>query len=80
MKPKMKTQRVFDHTETGRNARAQRKGHGLSLREVAEEMNISGMYLSDLERGKRNWNPILVDAFNRSIDAAVKEMKKENAK
>jgi transcriptional regulator with XRE-family HTH domain len=29
---------------------------GLSLRDVAAQMDISAPYLSDLERGQRQWN------------------------
>jgi transcriptional regulator with XRE-family HTH domain len=33
-----------------------RMSRGFLLREVARRMHISPAYLSDLERGKRDWN------------------------
>ena len=62
---------VMNEGRTGKRARAEREQEGFSLRSLARAMKISAAYLSDLEKGKRNWSLKLVDAFN----LAVKEMK-----
>lgn len=39
-----------------------------TLRSVARLMNASPAYLSDLERGKRNWNADLVSRFEVALE------------
>lgn len=39
-----------------------------SLRGVARLMKISAAYLSDLERGKRDWNADLVSRFEVALE------------
>lgn len=46
---------------------ARRTAADLTLKQVSEKMGISIQYLSDLERGKRNWSPFLVAAFNKAV-------------
>ncbi len=46
---------VIDHKATGEKARLYRKAKRFSLRQVAKEMKLSPPFLSDLERGNRNW-------------------------
>lgn len=52
----MKQVWVADHVATGANVRAMRRTAGVSLRSVARMMRISPPFLSDLERGRRNWD------------------------
>lgn len=40
----------------------------VSLRDVAKLMKISAAYLSDLERGKRDWNADLVNRFEVALE------------
>ena len=47
--------------------RSTRIKRGLSLREVARRMNISAMYLCDLERGRRAWH----DEIRNKIEKAM---------
>lgn len=44
-----------------------RMNNDLTLREVSEKMGISIQYLSELERGKKNWSPKLAEAFNKAV-------------
>ena len=56
-----------DHVATGENARKFRKEQGLSLKRVADRMGITSAYLSDLERGRRNWNEKIILEFCRAM-------------
>ena len=66
MAPKFKTKQITvpDHAAIGAAARSRREASGKSLRQVARELGISAPFLSDLERGKRNWCPNRHIAFN----------------
>lgn len=46
---------------------AKRIAKKLTLKDLAAKMGISFQYLSDLERGTRNWNAELLRAFNKAI-------------
>ncbi len=46
----------IDHQHLGQLARAGREQAGLSLKDAATHLGISGCYLSLLERGKRAWS------------------------
>lgn len=50
-----KVVKVVDHEATGAEWRGVREGAGVSLRSLARTMGVSAAYLSDLERGRRNW-------------------------
>lgn len=58
---------VIDHKATGEYARKARKREGLSLREVARRMGMSAAFISDLERGNRNWTEELAAKYGRTI-------------
>ena len=47
---------ALNHQGVGQHVRSLRKQADKSLRRVAREMQISAAYLSDLERGNRNWS------------------------
>lgn len=55
MKAKYVNKKVIDPIATGEIARKARHKVGLSLRKVARKMKVSEPFLSDLERGRRNW-------------------------
>lgn len=59
--------RVPNPAKIGESYRNRRELNGHSLRTVAKRAGISAMYLSDLERGRRNWNPEL----ERKIKSAI---------
>jgi helix-turn-helix protein len=54
---------ALDQLAIGQYARDQREKAKQSLRSVADQMAISAAYLSDLERGRRNWSQGLWDDF-----------------
>lgn len=51
-------------------AREVRRTAGLSLRSVARQMGISTMYLSDLERGNRQWSGDTATQWASAVSAA----------
>lgn len=65
--PVFKSIKVVDHVATGRALRTMRRKEFLKLHEVASKMGISLMYLSNLERGARNWNEDLITRFEKAI-------------
>lgn len=62
----LKTHRIVavDHSGTGAAVRKYRLRRRRSLRSVARELGWSATYLSDLERGKRRWNQVLLGKVN----------------
>lgn len=60
---------AIDHFHAGAIVRVRRILRGLSLRKLAKAMDISAMFLSDLERGKRNWNQ---ERFDKAIKHTTK--------
>jgi predicted transcriptional regulator len=51
----------------GQFARDVREKSGRSLRSVAKAMGISAMYLSDMERGNRNWSSQQVEKWKKAM-------------
>jgi predicted transcriptional regulator len=62
-----KTVEVIDHVATGESMRQLRKSHKISLREVARRMKLSAPFISDLERGNRNWDGSRSLAFMSAV-------------
>lgn len=56
----------LNHVVIGAEMRALRHKVGLSLQEMANRMGFTKPYLSDLERGKRNWNDDLIAAYRKA--------------
>lgn len=52
--PTIKTVTI-DHTEAGRIIRALRTKAGVSVRGLAKRLGCTASFISDLERGRRNW-------------------------
>ena len=75
MRLKLPTKSVpqISHVRAGKLIRRVRREHSFSQWELAGAMNISAPYLSDLERGRRNWTA------GRFYQAAktIREMLKE---
>lgn len=63
---------VIDHTATGAANRGKRSKSKVSIRKLAEELGLSAPYLSDLERGRRNWSVGLDEHY----EAALKRLTK----
>jgi predicted transcriptional regulator len=56
--PKCKgTGRVPNQKSVGEEMRQLREKHGKSLRQIAKILGFSAPYISDLEHGRRDWNP-----------------------
>ncbi len=62
-----KTTQVIDHIATGAKARESREKLNLSLRSVARKMGYSAAFISDLERGRRNWDKPLTQNFSKAL-------------
>lgn len=56
-----------DQKKTGEDKRRERIESGFSQTLVADDMGISAAYLSDLERGRRNWSADLLERFRLAI-------------
>lgn len=51
------------HREIGAAMRSRREVCGKSLRLVAKEIGKSSAYISDLELGRRNWTPEILNLY-----------------
>jgi predicted transcriptional regulator len=51
----------------GQEMRKLRETARLSLRKVAELMGFSAAYVSDLELGRREWSPKLIQAYQKAL-------------
>lgn len=60
------TGKELDHAAVGASMRRLRTARGLSLQEISRRLDLSLSYVSDLERGRRNWNDELVERFKRA--------------
>lgn len=49
------------------NLRLRRLNSGKPAKEVAVKMRITQQYLSDLERGRKDWNGDLLARFNKAL-------------
>lgn len=67
---KLKSAQVIDHFSTGASYRAVRCGAGKSLKAIAKRMGVSASYLSDLERGRRNWDAGLAERADKAFASA----------
>ncbi len=57
---------VPDHAKQGKQCRAWRKERKLTLRQVADIMGLGKTYVHDLEHGRRNWTPELVEDYKKA--------------
>jgi hypothetical protein len=62
----------IDHVATGAAMRQLRQAHNISMREISRRMELSAPFVSDLERGRRNWTARLaLDYMNAETSAFV---------
>jgi transcriptional regulator with XRE-family HTH domain len=54
----------IDHVATGKLVRDLRETKGISLRRLAIALKVSPPFLSDMERGRRNWT---TERFEQAI-------------
>ena len=55
------------HKEAGAVARQLREKAGLSLRDVAAEMEITYPFLADLELGRRTWTTATAESWQKAL-------------
>ena len=65
----------IDHTKAGRKIRKHRKARNVQLNDLATELGITDGYLSDLERGKRNWTQKRFSEAHRAISKLANKNK-----
>jgi predicted transcriptional regulator len=58
---------AIDHALTGRYARQERKLKKLTMQKIADRMDFALSYISQLERGKANWNNVLMEQYNGAL-------------
>ena len=66
---------IIDHVQTGAVIRQARVECGITLKAVADAMGISSPFLSDLERGRRNWTE---EHFRNALNYIVDTKKGTN--
>jgi predicted transcriptional regulator len=67
LKAATKSVEIIDHAKTGQIMRVARASSRLSLRTVASRLGVSAPFLSDLERGRRNWTTSMVSRFCEAL-------------
>lgn len=65
MKVPTKVVRVIDHQKAADSIREARKRSGMTQRELARRLGFSACYVSDLEKGRRNWTE---DNFRKALE------------
>lgn len=62
-----KTIRVPDHVATGQYWRGVREARGMKIKELAQLMGRRPGYLSDLENGRRPWQPCVEAEYRKHL-------------
>ena len=57
----------YNHQAMGAELRGLRLRAGISLTALAGRLKCSPPYLSDLEKGKRNWRDELVERYRKGL-------------
>lgn len=60
-----------DHAALGHKLRQEREVMGVSQAEVARIMKTSPTMICDLEQGKRNWTPKMVERYQAAVTGIV---------
>jgi transcriptional regulator with XRE-family HTH domain len=61
--PTIKSDEI-DHAKAGAMLRERRLSQGISLRQLASQLDISAPFLSDLELGRRSWT---AERFEKAV-------------
>jgi DNA-binding XRE family transcriptional regulator len=79
MRLKLPTKSVpqISHERAGKLIRRLRREHGISQWALADAMNISAPYISDLERGRRNWTAARFYLAGKTIRELFKDHERE---
>lgn len=67
----------ISHVRAGKLIRRVRREHGIPQWELAYAMNISAPYISDLERGRRNWTAERFHLAAKTIRELFKRRERE---
>ncbi len=59
--------RQIDQVKFGQEMRDLREAKRIKLSWVAAKLGFSPAYISDLEKGKRAWNPRLISSFKSAV-------------
>ena len=57
-----------DHVAIGKNLRKLRESKGIKQLYVAEKLNVSQAYLSDLEAGRRRWSEVMIKSYKQVVE------------
>ena len=63
--------KVYHATITGQMLRVWRIDHDVSARRLAQHLKVSVSYISDLELGRREWAPALVERYIMAVTEAA---------
>jgi DNA-binding XRE family transcriptional regulator len=79
MRLKLPTKSIpqISHVRAGKLIRHVRREHGISQWALADAMNISAPYISDLERGRRNWTAERFYLAGKTIRELFKDHERE---
>lgn len=56
-----------DHKAIGHRMVQEREKMGMAQSELGREMNLSATYICDLEHGRRNWTPQMIDRYLSAV-------------
>ena len=63
------TGKVLDDAEVGLSMKRKRIKAKVSLRDQADRMGYSAMFVCDLEKGRRKWHKDLMQAYRNALDS-----------
>lgn len=66
------TGKQWDHRAIGNLLRKEREAIKISSRQLADAMEIGYAFLSDLERGRRNWTEEKITRFREALKKITK--------
>ena len=58
---------ILTDREIGLKMRARREAAGITLRDFASRLVLSAAFVSDLERGRRNWSKIQIGRYDHIL-------------
>lgn len=56
-----------DHKAIGHRMAQEREKMGMAQSELGLAMNLSATYICDLEKGRRNWTPQMIDRYLAAV-------------
>lgn len=56
-----------DHKAIGLRMTLEREKMGMAQAELGREMNLSPTYICDLEHGRRNWTPQMIERYLAAV-------------